>query len=397
VLYRLALATTILLGIAARSMHMTDMETRGPDEYSYTVYAATLADGGLPAYRAAFTEYNQNREFWVHPSPARFGYVVITAAVMKATGNRNARSGAAVSWFFSCLSLVLVAWLGLRFFNPPIALLATFFLALNIPELAMARRAWQDATFGFLGLCLVALAAAITAHPNRKRLWIAFCATGAWCLLIKESGYVAYGLCWIWLLYATTRYWKRLLLGGLASAALAVAILAFLAGGLQPVVDAQRHILTGTAESAYGYYYDGPWHQFFYLFWLTGPFTAIMALAGLAAIFLDADRLRDSRAAHLALWVTAFFICIGAFGPELQYLRLTSPVHGTYSLIAATGLWSLYVRFQTVLRRRTIAIPLTAATLFLMAAHDYPLFVRLIVDSDMQDLAGRTILTTLGK
>jgi hypothetical protein len=32
-----------------------------------------------------------------------------------------------------------------------------------------------------------------------------------------------------------------------------------------------------------------------------------------------------------------------------------------------------------------------------MAAHDYPLFVRLIVDSDMQDLAGRTILTTLGK
>jgi 4-amino-4-deoxy-L-arabinose transferase-like glycosyltransferase len=409
--YWLGLVALILLGIALRSAHMTDINTRSPDEYSYTAYAGKLADAGPAAFPEQFKIYNEDSRYWVHPSPARFGYVLLTSAVMRITGTRNARSGAAVSWFFSILSLPLLAWLGLRFFNKPVALLAVAFFSFSFSELAMARRAWQDATFGFLGLLLVCLTCAITAAPRRRSLHVAFFATGAYCLLIKETGWVSFGTCILWLAgvaYFQQRSWdliKTLLIGGLASLAVIFGILTALAGGIEPVIAAQQHILKGTAESTYGIYYDGPWYQFFWLLWLVGPLTAIMALFGAVTAFgrrsapsRDRLHIRDWRAAQMATVMAGTFILIASFGHQLQYLRLISPAEGAYCLLAGFGVWSLVGvarSFSPVAGQ--LAIPFLSFALLIEGVVDYRNFTEVIVNSGMEDLAVKGIRDVMGR
>ena len=98
-----------------------------------------------------YAEYERNADAWSYPSPTRIGHLVFVAAWMKISNVRDERAGADVSLAFSCMSLLLVAWIGVRFFNPAIALAAVAFLASSVAELGMARRAWQDSAFGFLG------------------------------------------------------------------------------------------------------------------------------------------------------------------------------------------------------------------------------------------------------
>jgi hypothetical protein len=397
----LALSALILLGIVLRSAHMTDIQTRSPDEYVYTGYASVLADSGPAGFPEQFQIYNRDSRYWVYPSPVRVGYVLLTSAVMRLTSSRNARSGAAVSWFFSVLSLILLAWLGMRFFNPWVALLSVAFFSFSFSELAMARRAWQDATLGFLGLLLVCLTCAITAAPKRRSLHIAFFAAGTYSLLIKETGVISFGVCILWLAWVALfqeRSWqlvKVLLVGGLASLAVTLGSLSALAGGLEPVISAQIHILRGTATNAYCDTYAGPWHQFFYLLWLVGPLTAIAALLGAAAVIAgraDGLNLRDSRAARVAALMALTFILIASLGPRLQYLRLTSPAEGAYCLLAGLGIWWLFSAARSLSPAAgRLLVPLLVAAMLIEAVVDYRSFTEAIVKPDLQDLSVKYI------
>jgi len=148
----LGLVAILLASILLRSQHMTDVLTRSPDERTYTANAALLADQGFGVYRQLFTNYDASPDQWIYPSPTRFGHVLLFAGVMRATGVRDGRAGAATSWLFSVLSVALVGWMGLRFFHRSVALFAAALMACSFGELGMARRAWQDTTFGFCGL-----------------------------------------------------------------------------------------------------------------------------------------------------------------------------------------------------------------------------------------------------
>ncbi len=396
----LALSALILLGIALRSAHMTDIITRTPDEAVYTGYASVLTDAGPAGFPQQFQIYNRDSHYWVYPSPVRFGYVLLTSAVMRLTSSRNARSGAAVSWFFSVLSLLLLAWLGMRFFNPWVALLSVAFFSFSFSELAMARRAWQDATLGFLGLLLVCLTCAITAAPNRRSLHIAFFAAGTYSLLIKETGVISFGVCILWLAGVALfqeRSWQlvtSLIVGGLASLAVTLGLLAALAGGLEAVISAQIHILQGTATNAYCENYAGPWHQFFYLLWLVGPLTAIAALLGTAAAITGRAGLdlRDSRAARMAAVMALTFILIASLGPRLQYLRLTSPAEGAYCLLAGLGIWSFFCTVRSLSpATERLLVPVLAAAILIEGIVDYRSFTEVIVKPDLQDLSVKYI------
>ena len=125
----LALVAILLASILLRSQHMTDVTTRSPDERTYTANAARLADEGIGVYRELFANYDASPNQWIYPSPTRFGNVLLFAGVMRATGVRDGRAGAATSWLFSVLSVALVAWMGLRFFHPCVALFAASLMA----------------------------------------------------------------------------------------------------------------------------------------------------------------------------------------------------------------------------------------------------------------------------
>jgi 4-amino-4-deoxy-L-arabinose transferase-like glycosyltransferase len=407
-------ALTVILGagIWLRCQHMTDVLSRSPDERTYTVYAARLADEGFGVYRELFTNYDLNPSSWVYPSPNRFGHVLLFAAMMKITGNRDGRAGAAVSWIFSIFSLLLVAWIGIRFFNPAVGLLAAAFLAFSFGELGMARRAWQDTTFGFCGLLLVYLTCEITAAPRRKILYAAFFVVGTFAFLTKETAFLCFGLCGLWLaviLLFHERSWKLLiglLLGGLGSLLLAFAVLAALAGRASLVLASVDHVTHSPGWEWLKTYCSGPWYQFFYLLWIVGPLTAVMAAVGaVVAMFGRAPQirrfsgLRDVRAAGMTVIMTLGFIGLAAFVPNLQYLRIISPSDGTYCLLAAIGLWYLVALARHALpgfpRHGITGLAILAVVL--AGLRDYDAFTKVVAASGMEELAVSGIRLTMGR
>lgn len=392
----LAVAAILLVSILLRSQHMTDVGTRSPDERTYTAYAARLADEGPGVYRELFRNYEASPGRWIYPSPTRFGHVLLFAGVMRATGVRDGRAGAATSWLFSILSVALVAWMGLRFFHPWVALFGAALMACSFGELGMARRAWQDTTFGFCGLLMTYLACEICRNPGLKRLYLTLFAAGAFALLTKETAVLSYGLVLLWLagLAVWESRWRRaigIVALGAASLAVALAVWVALAGDARTALLSVEHSTRSAAGAWAQQYCSGPWYQFPYLLWIVGPLTAAAALLGAAiAVSISNDSLiADHRAARLAAFVTLGFVSFASFVPNLQYLRIVSPVAGSYCLLAGVGLWFLLSMTRTLLGRPAQhAAALTVGAAILIAGiHDYRSFTNVVVRSGMEELS----------
>lgn len=388
----LALLGILAAAILLRSQHMTDVTTRSPDERTYTAYAARLADEGFGVYRELMATYDRNPDQWIYPSPTRFGHVLLFAGVMRATGVRDGRAGAAISWLFSILSVALVGWMGLRFFPPAVALFATAFMAFSFGELGMARRAWQDTTFGFCALLLIYLACEIGERPLRKSLYAALFAVGAFSFLTKESSVLAYGLVLLWLAGAAGREasWRRVgwvVVTGGASLALALMVWIALAGDVGIALASVDHSTRSGAGAWAQQYCSGPWYQFPYLLWITGPLTALAALGGAGVVLSRSSRLADHRAAGLMAFVTLGFVAFASFVPNLQYLRIISPAAGAYCLLAGLGLW-FPLRFVRTTPIAQHAAAVAAGVAILIAGiNDYQSFKDVVVRSGMEELS----------
>jgi hypothetical protein len=396
----LALAAVIGTGVALRSVHMTDVTSRSPDERFYTLYASQTADSGLLAYRKLFSDYDNSAVAWPFPAPTRFGFAFLSAGVMKVTGIRDARAGAAISWVFSCLSLLLVAWMGLRFFNPWVALAGTAFMASCFGELGTARRAWQDSTFGFCGLLLIWITCEITRTPRRAGLYWAFFAAGTYSILIKESSLLSYGLCLVWVLglaairERSPRLSALVVTGGIASAVISLVVWSALAGSPHLALSVLGHELAFAAGPYAHVNYSGPWYQFFYLLWLVGPSTAAMAAVG-AFVALSGH---GWSAARLLLLIASAFILFASFGPDFQYLRIMSPANGAYCLLAGLGLCRLVSMARTWVGKPVWLAPAIAATYVLASGvGDYTTFTSVVVRSGMEDLAVKGIRNAMGR
>jgi hypothetical protein len=280
----------------------------------------------------------------------------------------------------------------------------------------MARRAWQDSTFGFCGLLLVYLTCEITAAPARKIWYAAFFATGTFAFLTKETSVLAFGFCGLWLagvMLFQERSWKMcagLVAGGAGSLLLAFLVWFSLAGNAAVALAAVDHSTRSGAGDWAKLYCSGPWYQFFYLLWIVGPLTAAMAAVGaLTGIFANLPRfrkyigqplaLRDVRVIGMALLMTGGFIGFAAFVPHLQYLRIVSPADGTYCLLAATGFWYLLSLARRPLhgigRQGVTAIAI--AILALAGLGDYRAFENVVVRSGMEELAVSGIRSVMGR
>ncbi len=399
----IALAAALALGIALRLAHHSDMATRTPDERVYTHFASRIADDGFGAMPQVFAEYEADPGSWDYPAPTRIGYVATVAAVMKATGTRDATAGALVSLACSILSLFLVAWIGLRFFHPWVAASAVVFLAFSFAELGMARRAWRDLFFGVVSLMLVYVTCEISRKPRRMVWYPLFLFFGLLLLLTKENGIIAYGVCGLWLFAVVLRRerwaggFALLLFGGVLSGLLALAVWTLLAGNMSVALSVLNHTLHASVNSTWAQQFaSGPWYQFLYLLWLVGPLTAALALVGtivvLRRLFFGkvdpAGWLADSDACALVALMALVFICFAAFFPNLQYLRNISPSDSPYCLLAGIGLCVALAHAKRWLSESDFRILLLLAVLAVgnEGIRDYRLFTSIVVRTGMEDL-----------
>jgi hypothetical protein len=210
------------------------------------------------------------------------------------------------------------------------------------------------------------------------------------------------GLCGIWLsaiMIFRERSWRLLgviAVDGLAAATICFGIWAALAGGAGLAYSSMIHSFMSGSGPYGAMYFSGPWHQFLYLLWIVGPFMAAMAAIGLfAALNARAGRLREHfairepMAGPFIAWVTAGFVAFASLGPNLQYLRIVSPVNAAYCLLAGLGFWSMLRAAGSILPAapHRIVIALAVVALFAAGARDYLVFKDVVVRSGLEELS----------
>jgi 4-amino-4-deoxy-L-arabinose transferase-like glycosyltransferase len=398
ILALLVLTAVLATGAVMRIAHHMDVDSRSPDEETYTGYASSIADGGIRAFPKVFSDYEQAGDVWVYPAPTRVGEILLTVAVMKLENVRDEQAGADLSLAASIMTLLLTAWIGMRFFDPWTAVAATAFLAFSVPELGIARRAWTDSLVGLTSLCLVLIVCVISRSENRRRTWlyILFLAAGCGALLVKESLAVYYGICGLWL---TAQLWFQeksargaamLAAGGIVSVTVALLIVRVLCGDQATFVALLPHPgnwLLPHPESWTTENYGGPWYQMFGLLWNVGPLTAVMALAGFIA--LAAHKRARTATALVVAAIAGICVLFLTFAPALKCLRLLSPADGCYALMAGLGLSTLLAVARSKMGRVGYGAMVAAAVLAVTIEGlcNYRSYTAAVVDSGMEDLA----------
>lgn len=408
ILFRALVLGAIVLALVLRALHVTGTPSRSPDERLYTFWAQQLAQSGFGAYAGIFDRLADSAQS-SDPSPTRVLPVVLFAAVMKLTGSASAQAGAAVSFVLAIGSVALVAWLGSRFFNRFVGVLAALLLATYMVELEFARRAWGESTGTFVSLLSLGAACRLAGAPQRLCARVQFILAGVLCALTLETAMLAHGLCAAWLVIdrlsaRDTRSAASLALGGVASLLGALGVLWLLAGSRSDVLDAWLHVFgngLGSNEWA-AQNASGPWYQFVTLLWVLAPLTASMAaLGGLGAALLPASAQAfqglcpgGRSRARLLLLLSLVFIGACALGPNLQYLRIMAPANPAFCLLAALGVRGLLIASDNHGRGRAypVLLMLLPAALTLSSTRDYRLYRDVVVGSGMQDMTARWVL-----
>ena len=402
VFFWLAMAVAIVLGIGLRSIHLTDVFSRSPDEKVYTYFARRIANEGFAATQKIFYQYVNEKQLWDYPPPTRITTVFLNAVVMKISDVRDERAGVFISWLFSCLSLILLASVGVRLFNPWIALAAVIFMAVSMAELSMARRAWQDTTFGFFSLLLLYLTCEIAANPRRLLWCLSFFVVGSLLLLTKQTGLIVYGILALWLCWefiSKERSWTLtalMIAGGVASIAISIGIWIVAAGDAGLALAAVEHSLR-PGEGALAYaakVMTSPWYQFIGLLWTINPFTFVMVIVASVVVIVsswlktDYALLRNANAAKITVLITFSFIAFIGFYPGMQELRIMSPAIGAYCLLAGTGVYYLVAIAKGRLSGLVTIFSSFVAVVFVLVTmiSEYRIFTSAVVATGIQDL-----------
>lgn len=335
---------------------MGDVASRTPDENVYTFYGQRIAFRGLSDFPVVIADYNRDPRLWQFPPPMRAGYVALLAATMRVAHLSDAQAGAWLSWLFSVASLALLAVIGARFLPPVAAIYAVLSLAVSLSDLAIARRCWQDAVLGGLGLTLVWAACEIARDRRGWRNYAVLIAAGSYMACVKELGALVYGACVLYVLALLwrRREWRSLAWftgAGLAAGGLSFYCLVLAAGGVEPLLTGWQHMREAVKDNSYAWEYQNlPWYQMFRGFWILSPVNFV--LAGFAMVLSVLPERRWAawrlpyRADEVSLlrlfsWMTAAVVALLLAVPTLENFRYLAPVYGPIYLLGGIGLWAL--------------------------------------------------------
>lgn len=377
---------------------------RSSDETVYMAYATTVAHSGIHGSRALVESYNRDKEQWLYPAPVRIGHIYLLAGMMKLFGLSAEQAAVPLSSSFSVLGFLLVALLGLRFFDRWAVLIGLALLSVSPIDLAIARRAWQDSVWGGVGIFLfyLCMEASVGSHPKfwRACFWV----VAAYFLLIKESALVVYGLCTLWLMgsaWVQERSLAKCFRIAIMSASVAgasFAALAWCSGGVFQVVQAIQHAMQSREWNEYVLQYQrGPWHSFFMGFWVTSPITTLLCIVGIAGVTCPRNsRLAvltlDKRQRHVA-WAMIYLILTVVFAATVfaasKNLRYVTVLFGPWCLLSGLGMVQLLALAKSNLTISGYRFAVCAAVigLGLTCLTDYRRFERVFVRYALDDLA----------
>ncbi|MFA5148028.1 MAG: glycosyltransferase family 39 protein [Candidatus Omnitrophota bacterium] len=381
-------------GIVLR-IYSHNVVLRSPDEVVYTWQADTIAEYGSTGMETLLESYNREKEMWKFPPPTRVGYLWPLSYFMELTGIRDERAGSYMSLIFSILALLFLAAFAIKNFNKWIALYAVLMMGVSAMDLAISRRAWQDAVFGSLGFLLIYTASEVI-RGKEKMLWGAlFAALGSYYMLIKESGAVFYGLCIVWLsvcLYRQKRGAEavRLFTAIAAGAAGALALLAFVAGGPAQLLGVMKHVRDGMPLNAYAIEYQtGPWYNMLLALFTISPLNTVFCVAGISA-FIAGRKDKDiaPEISYGSIFMLLAFVSVTVIVPYCQNLRYISPVYALFYLIGGIGAWYTYGYLKSRLSGIALkaAVSVMAAVILCSAFADYSYFRKTFVGKNVQDI-----------
>ncbi len=392
----LLISIILTLGIILR-LSFPEIPKRTPDENFYTTYAMEIASHGKNATADLVAAYNLDPANWVYPPPTRIGYTYLLAGFMKITHRADGWAGSLMSAWFSIFSLILLAVIGLKFFNPWVTSVALLFLSVSPMDLAIARRVWQDSAASFLSASLLVLAAEFSARPKKKALLFLFVLVGSYSLLVKESGAIVFGFCAVWILWALIfkrRDYKGALflillcvIGTLAD----VLLLKWTAGDLQAVWDLWKHVKNSMAINPYATgNQNEPWADFLKGFWFLSPVTVVFLAAGLIFSIIK----RKEVPFVLSCFMTYVFCFLTLFH-FFKNIRYASVIYVPYCLMAGYGFWASVDFVRAGLKNffvKSIALATFIFILVFSSFLDTRNFDRLFLDRKLQDLTGKNIV-----
>lgn len=391
-----------VIGAGLRIRNLDNVLWRSSDEGIYTRQANVIIKQGAEGIRSMVKEHDAKKKLWIFPPPTRIGYLGLLAGVMKAINRSDDKTGAYISSFFSICALLLLVLMGLRFFNPLSTLFALLFLSVSPMDLAISRRTWSDAMFGFIGLAMVYFCCEITRNTNRVIWYVLLIVIGSYCLLVKELGMVVYGLCLAWVLWIT---WVKersfpkgalFLAFSLAGASVSLLVLTHTVGGITPVIRVIEHIRAGLLTNSYAIRYQtGAWYRFLQGFWVISPLNSFLFLVGLIVTLLpDKGIIKDRRP---ILGVMAFAIIFFSFFlamPYSQNFRYLSAIYAPFYLTGGLGLWYIIFYIKSVARRPSFYIISALITIMIIlgAMRDYRIFKQMFVNTGAADVSIRLVI-----
>ncbi len=392
------LCALLLTGIVLRFNDL-DVKGRSPDEGIYTSQAIIVAQDGIEGTRRLIGEYNADKQSWIYPPPIRIGYTYLLAAIMKAANIFDERAGTYLSTLCSIGALFMLVLLGLRFFNRWVTVVALLLMSVSPMDLAIARRSWQDGVLALAGLILIYCCCELTADPKRKIWYIPFWLIGIWCIIIKESGIIIYGLCVIWL-FAVMAFKEKsfiksalLVVFTLLGISISVLILGHVVGGIPRVLEVLKHVKDAMPTNTYAIdYQTGPWYRILEGLWILTPASFVLCIIGIVKVFSGDRHARQSIIAKWLIFIILSFLFITIVTPYMQNIRYLSITFVPFYLMCGLGLWhliSLWKDFRGGAFYTMIAI--TVLVLVIISISDYQKFQRIFIKRGIRDISIRLL------
>lgn len=398
------LCALLVFGIAIRLAGDLNVNGRSEDEGIYTSQAIAVSENGVSGVRKLIDEYNADKTAWIYPPPIRIGYTFLLAAVMNATHTFDARAGTYLSTICSIGALIVLMLLGLRFFNPWITAAALLLISVSPMDLAIARRSWQDSVLALFGVLLIYFCCELTADPKRAAWYVPFWLVGIYCVTIKESGIVIYGLCVIWLLVVAVFKERSamksalLIVFTLLGTGLSVLILGQVVGGFGRVLEVLVHVKDAMPTNAYAIdYQTGPWYRIPEGLWTLTPACVLLAAAGIAGSLIN--RSSQSGAAKGLVFIILAFLGITILTPYCQNIRYLSVLYVPFYLMCGAGVWHIFLFVRARLRgpMPAVAAVVIACALVAISVRDYKKFDKVFLKIGALDISTGLLKEALQK
>jgi hypothetical protein len=389
----------LLIGITLRVSNL-NIKGRSPDENICTSQAIIIAQDGIEGARRLVGQYNSDKRLWIYPAPIKIGYTYLLAKIMKASNIFDERAGTYLSMFCSIGALFILVLLGLRFFNRWVTVVALLLMSVSPMDLAIARRSWQDSVMAFAGLLLIYCCCELTADPRRKMWYVPFWLIGSWCILIKESGIIVYGLCVIWLFvvvaFQERSFIKSVLLVGftLLGISVSVLVLGHVFGGIPRVLEVLRHLKDAMPTNSYAVdYQSGPWYRILEGFWILTPAGFVLFVIGIIGVFSGDHHARQNIIATGLLFITLSLLLITIVTPYMQNIRYLSVTFVPFYLICGVGLGYLTFLAKDFFKGGAFyaMVAIIVLELMFVSIGDYQKFQQIFINRGIRDLSIRML------